>query len=219
VSHFAHTFAAWLTGFLPGLLIGAWYTIYLRRPKLRIVGGGGGGDQRFRASHINITNEPGRLGMKLGPTILFGRELHGWREFGVSFDRNRAPECRAALFDRKTSQHLAPLWWHSTEPGAPWQQAITLESGAQAELWVFARLTADPTKCFVFEPSDPASPSTEPRVPSDAALIETSREFTIRVSYFGGRHRVKFPAAVTKEFNGTLHSSYGRKHTRQGGML
>ncbi len=189
---------------LLGAALGAWYTVYLRRPTLKVTGSGGGGGPGpgHHQNQIEIMNQPGLLGIRFGATIIFGKRLHGPVERGLTVDRNPANECRASLYDKKTGKHVAMLWWRSShDPAPPLHPTVTLQSGQSATLMLFARLDDEPTKYFVFAP-DPTSSG--PKIPPDQAKFTESREFVIRIDYSYGRQKLVVDAAMTKEFDGRL---------------
>jgi hypothetical protein len=65
-------------------ILGAITTVYIKRPKLSVVGGGGGSGSAtgFQTNNATIRNVPGRMGISIGETMLFGFRLNKQHWFG-----------------------------------------------------------------------------------------------------------------------------------------
>jgi hypothetical protein len=60
-----------------GVILGVSYTEYVKRPLLRINGSGmSGGATPVRRSNLTVTNAPAIMGVKIGSTMILGRQLH-----------------------------------------------------------------------------------------------------------------------------------------------
>jgi hypothetical protein len=152
-----------------------------------------------------VRNQSGLLGLRLGETTIFGRPFHGQIERGFSFDREPAKECHGRIYDKATGDFIAPLWWRRAGTALGWQQGVTIESGESCELGLFARLSSEPTKYFVFEPiaGEPGSP---PRVPAtDEAKFEGTHDFRIEVAYSYERQKLVFEGRMRKGYDGRLY--------------
>lgn len=198
---------------LPSLIIGAalgaafgaltstWHSYYVRRPKLQVTGGGGGGGPHsLHTRHITIRNSPGLLGLKLPETTILGIHIHRNIEMGLVVDRNPAHQCRALLYDKETNHPIKPLWWRTSD--GKMTQEVTLKSGEQASLMLFARLGDEPRKYFVYQLD--SSESNESRVPDDEDKFDTTREFYIDIRHSYGKKRVRIECTMTKGFDGRL---------------
>jgi hypothetical protein len=98
-----------LVTLLIGAFLGLFISSYVLRPKLRATGFAGG-------MSAQIQNEPGLLGVKVDQTIIFGKQIHEYHEFGIPIDRGDALDSRAYLFEklpRRKRQKLNP-WTCST---------------------------------------------------------------------------------------------------------
>jgi hypothetical protein len=114
---------------LLGAALGAWYTLYLKRPRLKVIGGGSGGGPGpgHHSNQGRVMNQPGLLGIRLNETVLMGKKIHGTFERGLTVDRNPANECRASVHDKESGRHIAPLWWRSVSDGTfRLQQTVTI---------------------------------------------------------------------------------------------
>jgi hypothetical protein len=185
-----------------GVVLGAWYGVYLKRPKLKVAGSGGGGGPGpgHHQNNVRVLNQPGLLGLRLSQSVILGKRIHGSVEKGLTIDRNPANECTASIHDKQSGRHIAPLWWRSTDPNAPWQIVVTMQSGEAFDLMLFARLDGEPTKYFPFEPQDDGSP----RIPNDAAKFDDTRDFFVQVMYSYGRQKLTFDVTMRKGFDGRL---------------
>ena len=79
---------------LVGVLLGDWFTEYLRRPKLRLDGMLSGGAP-YALAGVRISNAPGLLGIRLDETVILGNRLHRFHEWGLTVNRNAAVQCVA----------------------------------------------------------------------------------------------------------------------------
>jgi hypothetical protein len=190
-----------------GALLGSWYTVWMKRPKLRPSGSSGAGGQDFHSNSIRLRNQPGLLGLNLPETIIFGKQIHGYIERGLTFERTPAKDCRATIHDKKSGRHIAHLWWRrppSSDGGPAWAMDTTIESGEECDLMLFARLTNEPLKYFIFAPQNPVDPSSPVQVPVEHAKFNDTHEFSVRVSYSYNRQKYTFTTIVTKGYDGRL---------------
>jgi hypothetical protein len=193
-----------------GVLLGAGYTIYLRRPKLVAAGGGGGGGHPFHICQVRIRNDPGLFGLRLSPTMLLGRHVHDYIEKGLTVDRNPAKDCTAWIYD--ADRALTTLHWRPLGGTDSWTTTTTLDSGDEVELMLFARLHEEPDQYFLFSPADPGDPSSPPRLPDSPAqkfrATRDTRTFRVQVNYSYGRQRLSFPVNVRLDYNGMIYVEY-----------
>jgi hypothetical protein len=197
-----------VVGAVLGAVLGAWYSIYLRRPKLGITGGGGGGGPGpgHHRNHVTVSNRPGLPGIRLNETAILGWRIHGPIEKGYAVDRDAAKECRATILDKQTGRHIAPLWWRSRS--SEYSNTVTIESGQSYDLMLFARLDSEPLKYFVFA-SKPETPH-ELMIPVEEAKFADTHEFAVKITYAYGRQQLRFDITMRKGFDGRLY--YEGKH-------
>lgn len=131
-------------GALVGTLVSTWYHFFLHRPKLQVCGSGSGS-----TTHIDLWNEPGLFGLILPETTILGRVIHGRKEFGHVVERNPANQCRAWLYDKESNRAIRPLWWRTSDGN--FTQEVSIKSGEQVSLMVFARLAEEKRKYFVYD--------------------------------------------------------------------
>lgn len=189
-----------------GTFIGAWFSHFLKRPKLAIVGGGSGGVNGARplvVPHIRIQNVPGLFGINIRPTIIFGWKLHLGSTFGFSLDRSSARDCTAWLVDPDSREKLTNLFWRV---GDDVRWVTDLGPGETAELLVFARTGDKRSSYFVLTKHD----SNGFGVPPDDAWFTESRKFLVEIEYLHSR-KLRFPVQVKKSLKGDLafYSSSG----------
>lgn len=164
---------------IPSLVLGAalgavtstWHSYYVRRPKLRVIGSGSGGGS-FYHNRITISNSPGLLGVRLPETTIFNKNIHSDIEIGLPVDRNPARNCRAWLYDKETNRGIAQLWWQTID--GKMTREVTLESGEQADLMLFARLKDEKRKYFVYQVESSNNPNL--KIPDDEDKLDETRE-------------------------------------------
>lgn len=198
-----------LLGAVIGALVSTWHGYFVTRPKLTITGSGGGGGPGpgFHANHIQISNSPALLGLRVPETILFGWRLHASFELGLVIDRRPAHECRAYIYDKETMQLICPLVWRV---GATFAHHSDLDSGQSAQLMLFARDASQTSKYHIFQPDNPGAD--KPKLPSEELLFQDTRSFLVEVQHSYGKRKIRFEVGMTKGFDGRL--SY---HTKSGG--
>jgi hypothetical protein len=162
-----------------GAVLGVWYTEFKKRPQL-IVSGSGTVHRGIKKHSITVTNNHGWIGLSLGPTAVLGRHVHGGVRRGIPIERNAAKDCRAHLFDKATGRPVTGLHWRSRDDPNRYDAAVTIPSGEQASLMLFAALEAVPDRYFVFEP-DPTGPDGV-KVPPDRVQFSGEHNFEVRIS-------------------------------------
>jgi hypothetical protein len=185
-------------------ILGAITTVYIKRPKLGVVGGGsggGGGSTDYQVNHTTIRNMPGRVGIKIGQTVLFGFRVNRQHWFGLPVMREPATGCMASLCD-DMGNHIAPLWWR--DPGNVDKRPITidLDSGQQADLFLFAQRNDDLPNYYPYE----QGPSGDPIVP--AVKLNGTRRFIVRLRYSDGQKKRDFKYTASTDYR------YGRVNIR-----
>ena len=188
-----------------GTILGVFWTEYLKRPKLRVVGSSGVGREAFLTQALRIGNRPAFLGIRMGETVIVGRRIGQGFQKGLAIDRNTAKECTAWLIDRETKKRVAGLFWHRPDSTGA-DLSVSIEPGEYAELWIFARLKDEPLAYFPYRPSD--RNTLDPEVPAAAARIHESREFMIEVNYSYGQQRLLIPVSVEKQLDGRLRFAF-----------
>ena len=135
-------------------ILGAVTTLYVKRPKIEVSGGGGGGSGAptgFQTNNIRIRNTPGRIGVKIGQTVFLGFRLNRQHWFGFPVMREPATGCMARLLDEKKA-HMAQLWWRDPENHSKRLTTVDLDSGKEAELFLFAQRNDDVPNYYPYEP-------------------------------------------------------------------
>ncbi len=190
------------------VFVGTFYGHFIKRPKLQYVGGGNGRiADGFRATNIRIRNTPGFLGLKIGDTTLFGWRIHNYKEIGTSFDREPARDCRALLFDKTGREIVCPLYWQS--PGNPeaWQDVVTLNTGEDAALLLFARQEEELLKYFPYQPEKQGAIT--PKVPVDEAKFKDTQDFLVEIRYSYSKRTLRLPCTMAKGIDGRLQFKIG----------
>ena len=192
-----------------GALLGVWFTVYLTRPRLRVTGGGGGGGASgpgYYANHASITNMPGLMGIRINPTVLFGKTIHGHFEKGLTITRNPAEECIADIHDKETGDFIAPLWWRSPDDPSRVVRIISIRTGQTAELMLFARLNSEHLRYFIYASG---GDFLDVRAPVDEVKFADTKKFSVRIKYSCGRQKLEFDAIVRKGYDGRLSYEAG----------
>lgn len=183
-----------------GVVLGTWFTAYMSRPKLKVVGGGGGAT----STSLRVMNRPGFMGLSLQETVIFGKRISDGIYKGIPIERAAANECVAHLYDKETGDLASVLYWRtvSVSGAGPPRTVIDLKSGEQADLLVFARKPDDPVKYFVFKPG---GESFQAIVPPDSAMLSETRRFFIRIQYSFGRQSLVINVKVRRALEGRLY--------------
>jgi hypothetical protein len=174
-------------------ILGAITTVYIKRPKLAVLGMSSGGSALptgFITVSITVGNASGRVGVRIGQTVLFGLRINNPHWFGLPVMREPATECMASLCDKKGS-HIAPLWWRDPKDALRRKPLINLDSGQQAELFLFAQRNDEVPRYYIYEQDSNAEPKT-----SAVALTETMR-FIVRLSWANGQKKRDLKYTVT----------------------
>lgn len=184
-----------LVGAVIGAVFGAWSTVYLRRPKLQIVGYSGASTAEFAATSITIENRPGLLGVSVNRTIIFGKRIHRGYERGLTITREDATECHATLYERRSGDLVGALWWMFRD--GTYDTATTLGSGESVDLMIFMKRPGEPTyspfNADVVKPT-PGYPS--PVVPK----FDGAHDFEVRLSYSRDHRLLKIPLTVRPNY-------------------
>jgi hypothetical protein len=194
-----------------GAILGAWATVFVARPKLKVSGSSSGGGARLRVATLRITNSPGMMGLALGPTIILGKRISRGFQKGITIERTTANECTAYLYDKVTNEPVAPLYWRPVAPDSKTTILIDIKSGQQIDLLLFARVD-DELKFFAYKPD---GPSGEPLEPQDELKFTESRRFIVRITYSYGRQKMKTDVGVRKGFDGLMYF----QHEHGGGSF
>lgn len=124
-------------------ILGAVTTLYAKRPKIAVSGSGGSGSPTgFQTNNLRIKNTPGQVGVKIGQTVFLGFRLNNSHWFGFPVMREPATGCMARLLDEKKA-HMAQLWWRDPENHSKCLTIVHLDSGREAELFLFAQRNDD----------------------------------------------------------------------------
>lgn len=195
----ASSFQLWGVPIIVGIafyVLGAVTTVYIKRPKIEVSGSGGsgsGGPTGFRTNSIRIRNVPGRLGLKIGQTVLFGFRINRPHWFGLPVMREPAPGCMANLYDEKGT-HVAPLWWRDPEDNSKRKITVDLDSGQDADLFLFAQRNDDVPNYYPYEPG----PDDDPNIPT--VKLSGTRRFAVRITYSDGQKKRNFKYTVSTNY-------------------
>jgi hypothetical protein len=176
--------------------MGAWYSYFIKRPKLIVSGGGGGGTVGgIYHNSIMIENVPGYMGIRLSETIIFGKVLFYDKHIGgLIFKRDDAEKCSAMLYDKETGDFIRALWWQL--PGSAPNREATLSSGQSASLMLFARLDSEPLKYFVYDLDEAGKQI----VPNENLKFDSTREFIVRIRHSHSLQPIVINFKVTKGY-------------------
>ncbi|MBX3547781.1 MAG: hypothetical protein KF748_01370 [Xanthobacteraceae bacterium] len=130
-------FTSLILGTVFGALVGTWYGHYIKRPKLRVTGHGGGGGTStgVHSNQLNVTNTPGLLGVRIPETVLFGWRVNHLIERGLSVDRTPAQQCNAHLVDKDSGRFIKSLCWRNGD--GSYSHEVSISSGQSAKLMLF----------------------------------------------------------------------------------
>jgi hypothetical protein len=201
---FGSTILTLVVGAILGAVLGAWFTTYIKRPKLAIAGAGGGGGPGpgHHERYVRIQNQPGLMGFRLNETVILGKLMHDRIEKGLTVERVPANDCTAQLLDKESGRHVAQLFWRVGGAADIPQPRVTIRSGESFDLLLFVRLHDESAKYFVYRPSGDELGFV---VPSDEAKLADTRAFVVQVTYSYGRQKLKFDVTVRKDFDGRLY--------------
>ena len=203
-------FQLWGVPIITGILfyiLGVASTVYLKRPKLKVVGGGGGGSGSptgFQIDNICVRNIPGRLGMTIGQTQLFGLRINRQHWFGWPVMREPAKGCTSWLCD-DNGEALTVLYWRDPDDGGKRKVTIDLDSGQTADLFLFAQRNDDIPNYYPYQPDVNGDPVLPP------VKFNGARRFVIRINYSDGQQKRDFKYIVSNDFQtGRLRIRPGR---------
>jgi hypothetical protein len=194
-----------IIGALLGAFLSTWHAYWVKRPILHIYGAGGCGSSGlgFHTNHITFTNPQGLLGWRIRESVIFGIRLHRHFEVGLVIDRSPAHECRAFLFEKKNNQIIKQLTWRiKGTQGSYYKDMVTIESGQQADLMLFARLNQEKNKYFVYEPTSLSDYT--PKTPDDDEKFNSSMDFVVEIWHSYGRKKLRFECRMIKGLDGKL---------------
>jgi hypothetical protein len=191
-------------------VLGLFAAAYVRRPVLICTGSGGGGvggptdPNGMRSWSISITNRRGFLGIKFGPTAIFGFRLHGRLMKGIPVERDTARRAYVELLDRhEGDRQVSLLWWgpEDVRTGPAWLRAIDIPCGETRSVTLFVQRNSEPDRFYVFTPADQNNVNVvAPPAPDAPSFMET-HGFRIRVSCQDGTLRRKL-------LDGTMRRDY-----------
>jgi hypothetical protein len=141
------------------------------------------------------------MGIRIKPTVLFGKRVHGGLEKGLTIVRNPAEECIANIHDKDTGEFIAPLWWRSPDDPDRAVRTVSVKTGQTVELMLFARLNSEALRYFIYTSSGKFA---DVQPPVDEVRFRDTKKFSVRVSYSYGRQRLEFDAVVRKGYDGRL---------------
>lgn len=197
--------ASLVVGTIFGTIASTWFSFFIQRPILQVVGGGSGSGgsltPRTRSNHITIQNSPGIFGIRLGETTIFGRQIIPPIQWGLAFDRKDAAQCRAWIYDSDTKRGIRPLWWQTRD--GKMVQEMTIKSGETGNLFVFARLEDEPGAYFIYQPA--GHEGRDIQIPPPEGRQTDSHDFYIEVRYTHHTRRLRINWTMRKDFDGKLY--------------
>jgi hypothetical protein len=107
--------------------------------------------------------------------------------------REPATGCMASLYDDK-GNHIAPLWWRDPADTQKRQITIDLDSGQQADLFLFAQRNDDVPNYYPYE----QGPDGEPSIP--AVKFSGTKRFIVRLTYSDAQKKRDFKYTVSNNY-------------------
>ncbi len=194
---------------LVGIVIGHVFTVYTRRPYLKVSGSGGGGGRGpgYYTFSTRITNHPGLIGISVGESRILGRKINSRIEKGLTVIRDTANNCSAVLIDKKTGEVVSHLWWKIG--GEEYTQIVSIESGLQVDLMLMAKTYDNSLDYFPFDYSNDLSNPI--KVPPNK--ISGTRKFKVIIYYNYGREKFEFEFGIKQ----SIHNRLSYEITNGGG--
>lgn len=189
-------FISLLIGAALGMFLSTWHSYFIKRPRLKITGNGSSGGNNFRTTSLNLTNASRFIGLRISPSIMFGKRVHGTLHWGIPVDTLPARNVQATLVDKDSGIFVSQLYWHKNQIISP---TIDLDSEEQVGLLVFSRLEQDPTHYFPFRPG-PDGVGVD--VPQNGGYSDETRKFEVRINYSQARKPLIFQCKVSRQFGG-----------------
>lgn len=124
-------YGTWLTfvgGLILGAILGHWYGVWAKRPKLTLAYNGSGTDATGWRSQVGFTLAPARLGGQVGETVVFGRTIIPAFTWGVVSAREPARECTALVYAADDKRQVMGLRWIDSQ-GLIIDGAVTIGPG------------------------------------------------------------------------------------------
>jgi len=194
---YAHfDFISLLIGAVLGMFLSTWHSYFVKRPRLKITGNGASGGANFRTTNLNLTNSSRFIGLRISPSIMFGKQFHGTLRWGIPVDTLPARNLQATLFDKESGLFVSQLYWRKKQVILP---SIDLDSEEQVGLLLFSRLEQNPMRYFPFRPA-PDGIGVE--VPQNDGYSDETRKFEIRISYSQARKPLIFQCKVSRQYGG-----------------
>lgn len=187
-----------VVGALVSAPIGLWFGLFAARPRLSIIGGGGGygGEPGVRIHCVTIGNRPGMFGIVLGETTIFGRRIFDDISYGLPIERQTARGCYASL--RSADGTTYPLLWRA-DPDSPLVHGVDIACNESASLYLIAR----------YPSSDEYVPFTRPEHLTKGSPRYTGNN-TFKLSVTIGRAVVfREKVVVSRDFTGVLFARTG----------
>ncbi len=207
IESFVFGIVAFVLGVALGTWFGVWYAEYVKRPQLRL-SGGGSASTPFRRSTLTVNNDPGWIGVGMGESTILGRRIHRGFRRGLAIDRNPAKQCQAQLIDKAKGRTVTSLVWQVRDDPDHYEPLTTLAGGESRVLMLFAAVPSEPSAYFVFEP-DAGSPYGI-RVPDERLRFTGDNEFEVRVNY-SNDSTLRVDVAMTVDYRGNLYVEQRQK--------
>lgn len=186
-----------LVSLVLGVLLGTWFSHFLKRPKLVLNGGGGGGaGNGVIINYVTVQNAPGLFGIDVRPTVLFGWKVFNGDTFGFSIDRSSARDCSAWLLDPETKEKLTGLFWRVN---GEVKSYTDIGPGEVVDLILFGKIGSNPSAYFALSTYDANGFA----VPPPSAYLSDSRKFLVEIVYSPSR-KMRFKVEVKRGLDGRL---------------
>jgi hypothetical protein len=152
-------------------------------------------------SYIRLANVPALVGIRLRPTMILGKKVHGYVKKGITVDRLPAKDCTASIHEKESGQFISLLWWLSPNESGHVIRSVTIESGGYADLMIFARLRTEPLRYFIYNSSN--GEASQILAPPDEIKFRETKQFFVRVCY--GGQKFEFDVTLRKGLAGELN--------------
>jgi len=190
--------------------LGALTTVYLKQPRLQIIGGGSGGGAQpdsFYLTNVTVCNRPGRLGFTIGRTVVLGKTIFNKHLVGIPVSRDPAKGITGQLWDEKRKNVIGGAALHWQDPDDPLNRPVTLrqlESEQQASLFMMAQQNNDVPNYYIYEPDQTNKPIIPP------VKLTGDRKVILSLTYMEGRKKQDIKFTILTD------PRYGKVVVRQG---
>lgn len=188
-------------GAVASALISIFIGFFIKRPRLRVSGGGGGNVRDgTKRNYLRVENELAWFGFNIPETKILGFRLHPSWQWGLSHERWAATNCRAVLYLEPKMEAIGQLWWLHDD--GTFSDTTEIRSGTGTTLTLFSRRDDDTNEYFLFNPVNRNSDET--RIPPQKEFLSGSNKFTVHI-HFSHTNIIKIPLEVEQTYNRLLY--------------